>query len=618
MPKPFRIALILLIAVSLHAQTIKIDVDATDAARKLLHSHMTIPVAQGTVHLAYAKWIPGEHGPTGPITDFVNVRVASNGSALVWRRDPVNMYEIVVDVPRGVSQVDVDATFIAPIQGGNFTAGPSTTENLAVLAWNTLLLFPTDRPADQQMVEGSITMPAGWTWASALIASSDAPPKVSFKPASITTYIDSPVLLGRYLKKVELPVKNAPPHRIDIVADSADALNTAPDFAEKYANVAAEAGALFGAYHFRKYDWLLTLSDHTAHFGLEHHESSDDRMPERSLSKEHLPLALAGLLAHEYVHSWNGKHRRPAGLLSPTYQQPMQGELLWVYEGMTNYLGYLLATRAGLWTEEYWREQTAAIAGTFEYQPGRTWRPLADTAVAAQILYGSPDAWRSIRRSTDFYAESNLLWLEVDGIIREQTNGRASLDDFIRKFYGPPGGEPNVKPYTFDDVVAALNATAPSDWRKHLNERLWSLSPNAPTGGITSHGWRLVYNETPNAAIKNSEERGESQELWYSLGMSLSKDGTVRDVITGAPADKSGIGPGMKVIAVNGRRWTKELLEIAIREAKGTAAPIEILTENGEFFRTHRVDYHDGMRYPHLERDATKTDTLVEVLKARR
>lgn len=613
-----RLALLLLVAASLQAQPIRVAVDATDAARKRFHSRMTIPAQAGPMRLAYAKWIPGEHGPTGPITDLVNVRVTANGAPVAWRREPVDMFLLNIDVPKGASEIQVEATFIAPIAGGQFTAGPSATANLAVLSWNTLLLFPPGRAGDDTMVEGSIAMPEGWTQASALAVASDVPGRVAFKPASLTTYVDSPVIIGRHLKKIDIPAKNAPPHRIDIVADSANALTTPDGFAQSYSNLAGEAGAVFGAHHFRKYDWLVTLSDHVAHFGLEHHESSDNRMPERTLSTEYLQKSLGSLLAHEYVHSWNGKHRRPAVMLSADYQQPMHGELLWVYEGMTNYLGWLLAARAGLWTDEYWREQVAAVAATFDVQPGRTWRPLGDTAVAAQSLFGSADAWRSMRRGVDFYAESNLLWLEVDAIIRQKSNGRASLDDFLRRFYGGPGGQPSVKPYTLDDVVATLNAVAAHDWRAHLTERLWATSPRAPVGGIAAHGWRLEYNDTPNAAIQGSEGHYQSQELWFSLGLSLNKDGVVKDAIAGGPAEKAGIGPGMKVIAVNGRRWTKELLEIAIREAKGTTAPIEMLTENGEFFRTHRIDYHGGLRYPHLVRDTSKPDTLADVLKARR
>ncbi|HEX2123372.1 MAG TPA: M61 family peptidase [Thermoanaerobaculia bacterium] len=605
--------LLLLVAAPLHAQIIKVTIDATDAPRKIFHAHLTIPATPGPMRLAYAKWIPGEHGPTGPVVDVVNLRITAGGQPVTWRRDPLDMFVFLVDAPPGAPALEVDFSYLAPIEGGNFTAGPSATANLAVLSWNTLLLFPPGKPGDEVMVEGSIRMPAGWTSASALLPNSEAAGRIDYKPASLTTYIDSPVILGRYLNEVTIPAGTAPPHRIDIVADSRSATETWPTFPQDYGRLVAEAGALFGAYPFRKYDWLVTLSDHVAHFGLEHHESSDNRMPEGTLASEMLRRGLGGLLSHEYVHSWNGKYRRPAIMLSPDYQKPVEGNLLWVYEGLTQYLGGVLAARAGLWPDEYYRENVAVIAAGFDQQPGRTWRPLEDTATSAQILFGSADAWRSLRRGADFYDESVLLWLEVDSLIRQKTNGRASLDDFCRRFHGGSGGAPAVKPYTFDEVVATLNAVAPHDWAAHLRERLGSVSPRAPIAGITNHGWRIVYNDTPNQVIAANEERRKISDYTFSLGFVLKEDGAVRDVILGLPAANAGVGPGMKLIAVNGRRWTRELLDTAIEER----GPLELLMENGEFFRTYTVDYRGGPRYPHLARDDARADTLASVISPR-
>lgn len=604
------VLLTLLAAFTVTAQEpIRITVDATDAPRKVFHSHSTIPAKPGPLRLGYAQWIPGEHGPTGPITDLVNLRITANGQPVTWARDPRNMFAFDVVVPSGASSVDVDLTYLSPISGGNFTSGPNASANVAIVGWNTLMLFPIGRSADTILVEGSVKVPEGWSQAGAL------------KPnerASVMTYIDSPVIIGRYLKTVDLPSGNGPKHRINLSGESAAAIETPATFADDYGRLVAEAGALFGAYHFRHYDWLVTLSDHVAHFGLEHHESSDNRMEERTLETPEMRRALGGLLSHEYMHSWNAKYRRPAIMLSPDYQQPMEGNLLWVYEGLTQYLGTLLATRSGLWTPEYYRENVAAIAGRFDVQPGRTWRPLSDTAVAAQILFGSPTAWESSRRGTDFYDESVLLWLEADSILRQKSSGRASMDDFLRRFHGGNTGVPELKPYTYDELIAALNAVAPYDWRKHFDERLSSLSQRAPVAGLTNDGWRVVFNETPNEAIQGTEERRKIIDLTYSLGLSLKNGdnadrGTVRDVWIGGPAANAGIGPGMKIIAVNGRRWTREVLDKAIR-AKG---PLELLIQNNDDFKTYSVDYHGGMRYPHLEKIEGKTDTLADVLKAR-
>lgn len=598
---------------SLHAQTtIKLAIDATDAPRRLLHAHLTIPATPGPMRLAYPKWIPGEHGPSGPVTDLVNLQISANGQRVEWKRDVRDMFVFHLDVPKGASALEVDLSYIAPTGERSFSAGPSITPNLAVISWNTLLLFPPGKNGDQLTVEGSIRMPSGWTAASALQhkVSGD---RAEFERASLTTYVDSPVLIGRHLKTVAIPAGSAPPHRIDIVADSAEAIDIPATFAADYGRLVAEATALFGSHPFRKYDWLLTLSDDVAHFGLEHHESSDNRREEETLRKPELHRGLAGLLSHEYMHSWNGKYRRPAIMLSPDYQQPMDGSLLWVYEGLTDYLGSLMATRAGLWTPEYYREELAVTAATFDNQPGRTWRPLADTAVSAQILFGSADAWRNIRRGADFYAESTLLFLELDAIIRQKTNGRASFDDFLRRFHGGAAGAPAVKPYTFDDIVNTLNAVAPHDWRAHLDERLHSVNPRAPLAGITLGGWNLVYNDTPNESIKGSEDRRKTQDLTFSLGVVLREDGRIRDAVLGFPAANAGLGPGMKIVAVNGRRWTREVLADALRAKE----PITLIVENNDFFRTHTIDYRGGLRYPHLVRDESKPDGLSQVVSAR-
>lgn len=597
-------------AVSLHAQTpIRVTVDATDAPRKVFNAHLIIPATPGPMKLAYAKWIPGEHSPSGPVVDLVNVRIAANGTPVEWRRDPHDMFVFLLDAPANTTSLEVDLTYLAPIAGGNFTAGPSSTANVAVLSWNTLLLFPPGKDANDVLVEGTIKPPAGWKMASAL-AQQDG----KFERASLATYVDSPVLLGRYFKSIALPAAaNTPPHRIDLVSESERDLLTPDDFAKQYARLVAEAGAAFDSYHFAHYDWLVTLSDDVAHFGLEHHQSSDDRLPEATLADDEGRRGLGGLLSHEYVHSWNGKFRRPAALLSADYQQPMDGTLLWVYEGLTEYMGFLLAARSGLWTPEYYRENLASLAAGFDVQPGRTWRPLIDTATSAQILYPSASAWSSLRRGVDFYEESVLVWLEVDSILRAKTNGRASLDDFTRRFHGGPGGAPAVKPYTFDDVVSTLNAIAPFDWRTHLNTRLHSLSPRAPMAGITAHGWTLVFDDKPNEAIAGAEKRNKSIDLTYSLGLVLREDGSVKDALMGRPAADAGIGPGMKVIAVNGRRFTRDVLESALKD-KGA---MDLLIENNNFFQTHAVKYTGGIRYPHLVRDEKVKDGLSEVIAAK-
>jgi predicted metalloprotease with PDZ domain len=623
--KRLLILLAILTAPALRAANITLSVDATEAPRKIFHAHLVIPSAPGPITLLYPRWIPGEHGPTGPLQNLANVRFSAGGTPLPWNRDPVEMYAFHAVVPDSADHVEVDLDFLAPLEGGAFSAGASATANMALVSWNTLVLFPKGTPADDLTVEASITLPEGWKFATALPVASRTADRVAFKAASLATVIDSPVQIGKYLHQVVLSpsgdlAKNSKqflldtPHELDIASESETSLETPKGFEEAYERLVAQSGALFGARHYRDYHWLVSLSDHVEHFGLEHHESSDDRMEENTLSTDATRRLLAGLLSHEFVHSWNGKYRRPAGLLSPDYQKPMEGALLWVYEGLTQYIGYLLPTRAGLWTPEYYRERVAVVAATLDHEAGRTWRPLADTAVEAQVLYGLPHEWWSLRRGTDFYDESILLWLEVDMLIRQQSGGKKSVDDFCRHFHGGEGGAPALKPYTFEDVVAALNDVTPYDWKKHLEGRLSSLSPHAPLGGIEMSGWKLVYDDQPNLGLQDLEGRGKYLDFAFSLGMQLKEDGSVRDVTPGQPAARSGLAPGMKIVAVNGRKYTKERMEAAVRSDAKSTTPIHLIVENTEEYVTFDVDAHEGLRYPHLVRDGSRPDLLSRLL----
>jgi len=603
------------LAAAAAAQTVTVELDAREAPRHVLHAHLVLPAQPGPLTLLYPKWIPGEHGPTGPLNGVVGLRFKGQGRELEWRRDPQEMFAFHLDVPAGASAVEADLDFVLPVASGGFSAGPSVTQELAVISWNQVVLYPQGRPSDQLTYQASLRLPAGWTFATALPVTEGSGEVLRFGPVSLTTLVDSPVLAGSHLAKVPLATGEGPAHEIDIAADSAAALELPAGFAEAYAHLPEEAGALFGARHYRHYQWLLTLSDHVEHFGLEHHESSDDRTWEKTLGDEGRRRGLASLLSHEYVHSWNGKHRRPAGLATPDYQQPMVGELLWVYEGLTQHLGLLLAARSGLWTPEYYRERLALIAARLDNTAGRAWRSLGDTAVAAQILYPSPTEWRAWRRGTDFYDESVLVWLEADAIIRRQTQGRRSLDDFCRRFHGGQSGPPTLRPYTLDEVVNTLNEVAPFDWRGFVRDRIEKVEPRAPLGGIEADGWRLVYNETPNQGIKDQEEQNDRHDWTFSLGLQADKDDKIIDVIPGLPAAQAGLSPGMKLLAVNGRKWAPEAVQAALRASKTATQPIEIVAEDGESVRTFRADYHGGERYPHLERAPGKPDVLTEVIR---
>jgi predicted metalloprotease with PDZ domain len=594
-----------------------LTVDATDAPRKILRARLVIPARPGPLTLTYPKWIPGEHGPTGPITDLVGVKLSAAGKPVVWQRDPVDMYAFRLEVPEGTTGVDVALDYLLPPGSSDFSSGASATAQLLVLNWNQVLLYPKGSRVGELPCVLKLRLPAGWKFGTALPLAGESNGVVQFSPVSLETLVDSPLIAGAHFRTVDLTPGAVPAHALHLAADSAAALELKPEDAAHFSQLVAETGALFGARHYGNYHFLLTLSDHVAHFGLEHHESSDNRLGERYLIDEEARKLGAILLPHEMVHSWNGKYRRPAGIATPDFQEPMDTELLWVYEGLTDYLGVVLTARCGLWTNDVFREQLALTAGMLDHQAGRSWRPLADTTVAAQLLYEARREGTAWRRSVDFYDEGDLIWLEADVIIRRQTQGRRSLDDFCRSFFGGESGPPKLVPYSYDDVVTALNRIAPYDWRGFFRKRVYAINPGAPLGGIESSGWRLDYTNTMPGFLKSLESAHKFTDMSFSLGCTIREDGGILDVIPGSPADQAGVGPSMKLTAVNGRRWTPDILRTAVESAKTNPAPVELLVENDEYFKTCKVDYHGGEKYPCLQRDASKPDLLAEILKPR-
>jgi predicted metalloprotease with PDZ domain len=585
---------------------IKLDVDATEAPRRILHAREILDVKPGPLTLSYAEWLPGEHGPTGPVTDLVGLKLRNGGSGaaaadIPWRRDLSNMYLFHCDVPEGVSTIEITFDFIlSPILRG-YSSAASSSAHLVVLSWNTVVLYPLDVKPDSILVNPRLRLPGGWRYATALEPVGEPGSEVQFKQVPLNTLVDSPVQAGEFFRRIDVSAGTGIPHFIDLVSDGAAPLEMPAGTVRAYENLVREASALFGAHHYRHYDFLFTLSDQVSSFGLEHHQSSDDRVGERTIVDERMRVVRAGLLPHEFVHSWNGKYRRPAGLATGNFSDPMKGDLLWVYEGLTEYLGSILTARSGLETAELYRDHMAMIAAEEDNRPGREWRPLQDAADAAQILYGARGDWASYRRSVDYYDEGNLIWLDVDAMIREQTKGKKSMDDFCRLFHGGTDTGPLLKTYTFEDVAGGLNEVSPYDWGSYLKGRLNSLSPRAPLGGIERCGWKLAYRDTLNALQKAFEEVRKVVDLRYSIGVLLDEEGDMLDVIPGTPAAKAGLAPGMKLIAVDGKKYTRESARDAIRFAMGTGSPLQLLAQNGDFFTTYPVDYHGGERYPFLE-----------------
>ena len=593
--------------------TIQLTVDARQAPMKILHSEMVIPVRPGPLTIYYPKWIPGEHEPDGPIANVGGLKFTANGRTIPWRRDLLDVFTFHLDVPPGVDRLTAAMDYIEP-SFGIYTAGASATDKLLVVSWNQNLLYLAGVPAQQQTFEAKLLLPEGWKFATALPVASRSGDEITFQPVSLNRLVDSPVQAGEYLDVYNITPPNEPiHHELDIAADSADAARLAPEWQEKMTNLVAEAGALFGARHYRDYHFLFTLSDYVAHFGLEHHESDDSRLGERVLEMPDPGRAMGGLLPHEFVHSWNGKFRRPADLTPPYYEEPMKTDLLWVYEGLTDYLGNVLATRSGLWTQDQYHQYLANIAATLgPGRPGRTWRPLLDTAVAVPGIGFTP-GWTNWLRSTDYYPEGDLIWLEVDTTIHRVTHGQKTIADFLRSFYGGANLGPQLKTYTFDQLVAALNAVAPYDWADFFHERLDSTSPEAPLGGVEASGWRVVYNsERPIPA--NGSNRAAAVDATYSIGLQVARDGRVIDSMVGSPAYKAGISSGMRVVGVEGRPFSPELLDDAIRNSPTASGPIPLLVENDDYYHHAEIDYHGGARYPHLEREAGQPDYLDEVV----
>lgn len=583
---------------------ISLTIDATLASEKIVRTRESIPVKPGPFTLYYPKWIPGEHGPDGPIGNVTGLKFTANGKTIRWQRDLLDNFTFHVDVPAGADHLDVAFDYLEP--------GTSATDKLLVIEWNQNVLYPAGPPVSKIIFKPTLILPVGWKFGTPEHVESQSGNQVSFAAVALDRLVDSPVITGQYYRAIDITPPGEPiHHEIDIVADSEAALEMSPETQKGMRNLVAEAGKLFGTRHYHEYHFLLTLSDHVAHFGLEHHECNDSRLPERALLSPDAGLSLGGLLAHEYAHSWSGKFRRPADLTTPDYEVPMKTDLLWDYEGFTEFVGPLLAARSGIWTAEQYRDNLASISASLgPGRPGRTWRSLLDTAVGQGL--GSSRGWTNWRRGVDYYDEGDLLWLEVATIIYQQSHGQKALEDLTHLFYGGPNNGPEVKTYTFDDIVHALNSVAPYDWASFLEDRLTSTSPNPPLGGIENGGWKFLLNDV---APRGQQRRGGPGDR-YSIGLQIGEDGNVGDSIVGGPAFNAGITSGMKIVGVNGRVYTHDLLEDAIKAAKDSSQPITLLVVVDDYYKSCNVDYHGGSRYPHLVRDESKPDYLDDLAKA--
>ena len=584
---------------------IQVTADLSDAPRKLYHAEIDLPVKAGPVTLTTPKWIPGNHRPTGPVDDITGVVFTANGQVLPWRRDDVDLYQFHVIVPAGVTTLHAHLDCIVTAR---------VTQKLAVLEWEKLLLYPANTPVKDIAVQPSVTVPAGWGVGTALTPIDDYDaqhPKggtTHFAATTVEQLQDSPIIAGEYFHEFALAPEVTPKHFIDVVADAPEDAELRPALLVELSNLVRETGAAYNSRHYNVYHFLLTLSDVAGGEGLEHGQSSDNGVGEKGFTDEGHQLAEADLLSHEFTHSWNGKYRRPYNLYQTDFATMQQGSLLWVYEGMTQYLGNVLAARSGLKTQAQYRDLLAMSAANLDYKPGREWRSTEDTAIAASVLRGGNPAWSNWKRGQDYYQEGELLWLDADTLIRKLTDNKKSLTDFQHIFLGKGGNTgPLIVTYKRDELIADLNQVVKYDWATFLHERVDNLNPRADLAGIEQGGYKLVYTDKPSVSEKTmaanaSGARRGGVNVWYSIGLRVGADGVISDVRWAGPADKAKLAPGQKIIAVNGRIFSADALKAAIKDAKGKTEPIHFILQSDTFVTMADVDYHEGERYPSLVR----------------
>lgn len=594
--------------------TITLAVDVTDLDRHIVTVHETIPVQKaGDIVLLYPQWVPGDHGPTGPLANLAGLAIAANGQRIDWQRDPVNVHAFHVAVPEGATALDVTFQYLSPASTGEGRV--EMTPDMVDLAWNTVVLYPAGVFNRGITVAPSLTIPQGWQFGTALETTGATGATTRFKPVTMNTLVDSPVYAGRNFSRIDLAPGAATPVHLDIVADRPGDLAISADELAKHRALVQQAVRTFGAQHYNHYDFLLALSGQLGDIGLEHHRSSENGVDRGYFTGWDKESAVRDLLPHEYTHSWNGKFRRPADLWAPNFNVPERDSLLWVYEGQTQYWGQVLAARSGLWSRADALDAIAADAASMQTEIGRLWRPLQDTTNDPVINERRPQSWNSWERQEDYYTEGLLIWLDADTLIRERTHGQKSLNDFARSFFGTDNGSFAVEPYRFDDVVQALNGVMPYDWAGFLRSRLDRHAPGAPLDGISRGGYRLVYSDTPSGFLKSDETLRKNHDFSWSVGLRLGENGAISDVIWNSPAFRAGLVKGGKIVAVNGLSFEDaDDLESAIRLAKTGTTPIELLVQDERHYRTVQIAYHGGLRYPKLERVAGKPALLDDIL----
>ncbi|MCS4229832.1 glycyl aminopeptidase [Stenotrophomonas maltophilia] len=594
--------------------TLRINVDARDLDRRIFKVTATVPAKPGPLTLLYPQWLPGNHSPSGPIDKLAGLQVTANGKPLKWERDQFNVYAFKVDVPQGATEVVARFNYLSS-QGGSQGRVVMTPEMLN-LQWNASSLYPSGVDAGGLQAQASVTLPAGWSYATALETERRDGDTVVFKPISYEHLVDSPLFAGEHFQRFDLDPGAKQPVHLNVFADDAKSLKASSDQLKAHRALVQQMDKLYGARHFDHYDFLLALTDKLGGIGLEHHRSSENSGDVGYFTEWDKTWLGRDLLPHEFNHSWNGKYRRGADLATANFNVPMGDSLLWVYEGQTQFWGQVLAARSGLWSQQQARDMLANVAATFDRgRPGLAWRPLQDTTNDPTIAQRRGLAYRNYQMSEDYYSGGQMLWLEVEGKLRALSGGKRGLDDFAKAFFGMDNGTWDVNPYTFDDVVATLNNVAPADWAGFLRERL--DGHGSLIGGLEMAGWKLVYRDTPNDAFKAQETRAKAALLTYSIGATVNDAGVVGDVVWDSPAFNAGLAPGMTVIAVDGREYKSERLKEVVAGSRESKAPITLLVKNFDRVMPISIDYHGGALYPALERIAGTRDGLSALWKAR-
>jgi len=570
--------------------TLTLDIDATDTTRGIFNVKQTIPVAKsGHLVLLYPKWIPGKHGPRGEIEKLGGLVIKGNGKVIPWKRDPVDVFAFHLDVPAGVKKLDVSFNFVSATV--NDQGRIVMTPNLMSLQFFSLSLYPAGYFTRRIPIQAKVTYPEGWTASSAVDAKVTGN-VYTYDKTNYDVLMDSPVLAGRYYRQLKLTDRVS----VETYADAPEELAAKPEHVDALKKLVEQAVKTFGVEHYDHYRFLFSISDELGGIGVEHHRSSENGTGLGFFTKWDEKATSRNLLPHEYTHSWDGKFRRGADLWTPDFRTPMRGSLLWVYEGQTQFWGYVFQARSGLVSKADTLDQYANIAANLDNRKGRTWRPMGDTTNDPVITPRSPKGWVSWQRSEDYYNEGLLIWMDADSIIREKSGGTKSIDDFARIFFGGRDGDYGELTYNFDEVVSTLNQVVPYDWHKFLDERVNGVSQNAPLGGFERNGYKLVYNDTPNKATPKN-----STDLSYSIGLSMGAKG-ISGVMWGSPAFDAGITLADEIVAVNGAAYTGDKLKDAVAAAKTGKAPIKLTVKRGSRYRDVAIDYHDGLRYPHLEK----------------